>query len=88
MDDEPAHDYSAMMDNPETHWDQPLRFLPRELRVARGERLTLEARHNDSDIDQLRLGGVRRAMLGPVGIPPPRRDIADQLPVVLEGEGV
>ena len=39
MDDEPAHDYSAMMDNPETHWDQPLRFLPRELRVARGEHI-------------------------------------------------
>ncbi|KAL1530096.1 hypothetical protein AB1Y20_001018 [Prymnesium parvum] len=87
MDMDPEHDYSDFLENPDTHWDQPIRFLPNELRVNKGETLRMIAAHNDNDIHQIKLLGVKRAMLeGQLGIIIPRKEVADKLHVVLKGD--
>ena len=85
MDHVPEHDYSAFMDNPDTHWDQPIRFLPTELRVNKGETLKLVARHNDNDIHQIKISGIKPDMLqGQIGVSIPNRAAAEKLHVVLQ----
>ena len=56
-------DYSSGMDNPETHWDQPARFLPIELHVSQGDTLQLVARHNLHDLEQIHLYNIQDRML-------------------------
>ena len=56
-------DYSSGVDNPETHWDQPARFLPIELHVSQGDKLQVTARHSLHDLEQINLYGVTDRML-------------------------
>ena len=60
-------DYSSGMDNPLTHWDNPMRFLPVELAVRQGDKLTLVATHNAHDIEKIALYGVTDSMITPPG---------------------
>jgi len=84
MDSDPEHDYSACMDNPDTHWDQPIRFLPTELSVLKGQTLKMIATHNEHDVEQIKIRGVREDMqLGQVGIALPKK-MSYKLHVVLE----
>ena len=84
MDYEPEHDYSAFLDNPGTHWDQPIRFLPSELRVSKGETLKLVARHNDNDIHQIKISGIKPDMHTQIGVVIPKRSTAEKLHIVLQ----
>ena len=52
------------MSNAETHWDQPLRYLPVELHVTAGPTLRLAAHHDLHDIDHLWVSAVTKEMLG------------------------
>lgn len=56
--------YSSGFDNPETHWDNPVRFLPVELHVQAGQTLYITPTHNLHDLDHIEIGGVRESMLG------------------------
>ena len=60
-------DYSSGFDNPETHWDNPIRFLPLELNVKQGDELQLLARHHVHDLDHIALHGVTEAMMASPG---------------------
>ncbi|KAL3896362.1 MAG: hypothetical protein SGPRY_013289, partial [Prymnesium sp.] len=62
MDDDRENDYSDFLENTQTHWDQPVRFLPRELRVNKGDTLTMVASHNDNDIHRIKISGIKKAM--------------------------
>ena len=67
FDPECDTDYSSGLDNPETHWDNPIRFLPAELHVAQGDTLQLVATHNEHDLSHIALHGVTEGMLTPPG---------------------
>ena len=68
MDEDASNDYSDGLDNPSTHWDQPIRFLPVEMRVAPGDRLRISATSNEHDVSQIRLSGATPEMVtGMVG---------------------
>jgi len=89
MDDLPEGDYSGGLDNLDTHWDQPIRFLPIELRVNKGETLKLTSRHNDNDVHWMKVSGIQPEMLrGMLGahnmLHPDNREIAEKLGVVLQ----
>ena len=51
---------------PPTHWDQMLRYLPAEVRVTRGQALTLVARHTDHET-QLAIIDIPPTSLSGVG---------------------
>ena len=84
-DTEESATYSSGMDNPDTHWDMPIRYLPVELKVRGGDRLELSCTHNLHDLEQVVVSGVTPRMLGDIG----RKDllgaeIATKLGVVME----
>ena len=60
---DPTAEYSSGLDNPETHWDMPVRFLPVELHVRAGDKLTLSASHNLHDVHEIKLTGVEPRMV-------------------------
>lgn len=66
-DTEASAEYSSGFDNPHSHWDTPIRFLPVELHVRKGDELALTARHNLHDLDHLKISGIPPSMLGAVG---------------------
>ena len=89
MDDDLSGDYSGGLDNVGCHWDQPIRFLPVELRVRKGDKLHLASRHNDNDLNWMKISGIRPEMLhGMLGarnlLEPSMRYVAERLGVVLQ----
>ena len=86
MDSTPENMYSSGLDNPGTHWDQPVRFLPLELHVSKGQSLRATFRHSEHDLEKVTLHGVPAEMgRGAVGFPAILAShVADQLGVVVE----
>ena len=63
-----AHTYSSGPETFGSHWEQNTRWLPHELRVRRGQRLSLIAQHDDHHVGTLRIPDVTADMLqGMVG---------------------
>lgn len=57
------HSYSSGVECAESHWEQNTRWLPHELRVRRGQTLTLLATHDDHHVSTLRIPDVTAEML-------------------------
>lgn len=68
LDGDPANGYGNGPEFARSHWEQNCRWLPHELKVRRGERLTLIAHHDDHHVAWLRIPDVRpRHLEGMVG---------------------
>ena len=68
LDGNPAHAYSSGLDSAGSHWEMNTRWLPHELRVRRGQSLSLIATHTDHHVSTLRIPDVTADMLaGGVG---------------------
>ena len=68
LDGTPPNAYGSGPQFKGSHWEQNARWLPQEMRVAKGERASLIASHSDHHLACLRLVGLRRAMFdGMVG---------------------
>ena len=66
LDLDGEHRYSSGPESPQSHWEQNTRWLPHELRVRRGQRLSLTARHDDHHVSTLRILNVTAEMLAGV----------------------
>ena len=68
LDVDGTHRYSSGAESTGSHWEQNTRWLPHELRVRRGQRLSLFASHDDHHVSTLRIANVTTQMLdGMVG---------------------
>lgn len=68
LDGSPANAYGSGTDYPGSHWEQNARWLPQEMRVAKGDRARLVATHSDHHLATLRLVDLSpRAFDGMVG---------------------
>ena len=71
LDGDPANAYGSGPQTKRSHWEQNARWLPHELRVQKGERLSLHASHDDHHVSVLRLTGVQGDMLEPTSVAAP-----------------